>query len=435
MIKSVLRKIIIFILTIEARLVLKKYKPKIVGVTGNVGKTGTKDAVAAVLGAEYFVWKNEKSYNSDLGIPLTILNCKNGWLNPFSWLKNIAEGLILIILPHDYPKWLIIEVGADKPDDIANFTGWLHPDVVIVTRIGETPVHVENFPSRQELIKEKGKLVSALKSGGTLILNADDSDVIAMKNLAKGSKVLTYGFSPHANLRASNYAVIYSEIDHNLIPDGIVFKIDYLGNIMPVKIPGVVGKQNLHSALAAFAVGISLNINFVSMLESIARYDRPAGRLKFIRGIKNSMILDDTYNSSPAALELAIESTHDIKAEGRKIAVLGDMLELGILTSDAHYKIGKSIPLFFDLLVTVGPRSVGFAKGASDSGMIKSKIKSFNNSIDAGEYLKENIKSGDLVLVKGSQGVRMERAVAMLMFKPEDRFNLLVRQEDEWLAR
>jgi UDP-N-acetylmuramoyl-tripeptide--D-alanyl-D-alanine ligase len=435
MIKKILRNIIISVLTLEARLVLKKYKPKIVAITGNAGKTGTKDAVAAVLGAEFFVWMNEKSYNSDLGIPLTILHCKNGWMNPIAWFKNIAEGLVLIILPHKNPEWLVLEVGADKPDDIGKFTSWLHPEIVIVTRIGETPVHVENFSSRDELVQEKSKLVSALRPGGTLILNSDDPDVLNMRTIPKLAKVITYGFSLGSNLRASNYNIIYSEKDHISLPDGMTFKIDYLGNIVPVRITGIVGKNNIYSALAAFAAGLSFNINFVSMLDSISKYERPVGRLKLIKGINDSAILDDTYNSSPAALDMAIESVKDIKSTGRKIAVLGDMLELGQYTTEAHYTMGRKIPDLFEILVTVGQRSQGIVKGAIASRMGKRKIKSFDNSRSAGEYIKGIIEKGDIILVKGSQGMRMERVVEKIMLNPEDKSNLLPRQEKEWLEK
>lgn len=424
--KRVLKNIVIFILTVEARFVLEKYKPKIIGITGNAGKTGTKDAVAAVMSADFFVWKNEKSYNSDLGIPLTILHAKNAWSNPVSWLKIIMEGLVLLLFPHKYPEWLVLEVGADKPDDIGKFTKWLHPEIVIVTRIGDTPVHVENFASRQGIIKEKAKLVGALKHGGSLILNADDPDVLAMKDIPKLARTITYGFADSAIMRASNYRVI----DY-----GTAFKVDYAGNIIPVRIGGVVGRQNIYSVLAAFAVGAILNINFVSMLESVANYERPAGRLRMIAGAKGSVILDDSYNSSPAALELAIESVGDIKSLGRKIAVLGDMLELGSHTIDMHIKIGRKIPELFDMLVTVGQRAENFAEGALAAGMDRGHILIFSDSVSAGDYLNQVIKAGDLILVKGSQGVRMERVIERIMANPENKVDLLVRQDKEWLVR
>ncbi len=434
MIRSFFKKIVITALTLESRLVLWKYKPKIVAITGNAGKTSAKDAVFSVLETEYFTWRNEKSYNSDIGIPLTILHCKNAWSNPVLWLKNIIEGLVLIILPHKYPKWLILEVGADKPDDIGKFAKWLHPDIVIVTRIGETPVHVENFSSREELIREKEKLVKSLKADGILILNADDSDVASMERLVKTARVIKYGFGESGDIRALNYGIVYTN-DREEKPEGINFFIEYGKDKFDIKIPGVIGRQNIYSALIAFTVGIVLKIKPNLILNAISTYERPAGRLHLINGIKDSLILDDTYNSSPAALRLAIESSDDLKTNGRKIAVLGDMLELGIQTASVHYAIGQIIPSVFDQLITVGPRSENFAKGAIAAGMNKKKIKSFNSSIDAADYLAGSIVSGDLLLVKGSQGMRMERVVVKLMAKPDERFKLVGRQEEEWLKR
>ncbi|MBI3632465.1 MAG: UDP-N-acetylmuramoyl-tripeptide--D-alanyl-D-alanine ligase [Candidatus Vogelbacteria bacterium] len=435
MIKTIVKYIVISILTLEAKIILLKYKPKIVGVTGNAGKTGTKEAVSAVLSSNFMVWKNEKSYNGDIGIPLTILHCSNAWSDIYLWLKNIVEGLMLIFLPYNYPEWLVLEIGADKPGDIKKFTSWVKPKIVIVTTIGKTPVHIENFSGKDALIKEKFELVKALRPGGYLILNADDPEVLAMKDLVLGAKVITYGFSPNANLRASNYHIIYSEHNHVKIPSGINFKIDYLGNIIPVKINSIVGRNNVYSAIAGITAGVALGLNFVSMLESIARYERPVGRLKLIEGIEDSIILDDTYNSSPAAVSLALESLTDIEVSGQKIVVLGDMLELGKHTIDANLEIGKKLPQYCDRLITVGQRAKHFAEGALDGGMDVKMITCFDESKAAGKYLRGLVKSGDLVLVKGSQGIRMERVVEQILLHSEDKNKLLVRQDPEWLIR
>ena len=164
--KSFLKTIITSILTVEARLVLWKYKPKIVAVTGSVGKTSTKDAIYTILKHHGIVRKSQKSFNSEIGIPLTILNCDNGWSNPFIWSKNIIEGLLLLLLPNKYPEILVLEVGADRPGDIKKVSQWLKPDVVVFTAIGKTPVHVEYFSSTDELVSEKANLVRALKPDG-----------------------------------------------------------------------------------------------------------------------------------------------------------------------------------------------------------------------------------------------------------------------------
>jgi UDP-N-acetylmuramoyl-tripeptide--D-alanyl-D-alanine ligase len=192
--KSILKIVVVSVLTWEAKLVLKKYKPKIVAVTGSVGKTSTKDAIASVLSHFFFVRKSEKSFNSEIGVPLTVLDCPNGWSNPFAWLKNIFEGLALIVLPNHYPEWLVLEVGADRPRDIQNLTRWVKPDIAVITRLSKVPVHVEFFSSPAQVFEEKGRLAEALKRDGTLVLNADDEDVLAFRPLTESPSIL-YGLT------------------------------------------------------------------------------------------------------------------------------------------------------------------------------------------------------------------------------------------------
>ena len=175
--KHTFKKTIAYILKIESQLVLLKYKPKIIAITGSVGKTSTKDAVYAVLSKISYVRKSEKSFNSEIGLPLTILGVPNGWNNPFVWFSNILEGIWLIIWPHSYPTWLVLEVGVGKPGDMYQTAAWLQTDAVIITAIGDTPPHIEFFESRKHLVEEKYELITTLKKARILVLNADDKNV------------------------------------------------------------------------------------------------------------------------------------------------------------------------------------------------------------------------------------------------------------------
>jgi len=427
--KQIFKKIIIWILTMESRLVLRKYKPKIVAVTGNVGKTSTKDAIYAVLSKAYFVRKSDKSFNSDIGVPLTILGVKNGWNNPLIWLQNIVEGLALILLKNHYPKWLVLEIGADRPGDIKKVCSWLSPDISVITRIGDVPVHIEFFKSPAEVVKEKSYIVSALKNDGLLVLSDDEKNVLPMREKTK-ARVMTYGFKEDVQMRATNEEIIYDNKKH---PIGINFKVNYGSSILPVKVLGTTGFQHIYSILAALTVGVSEDVNLVSATEWINEYETPAGRLKILEGIKNTVILDDTYNSSPAALHAALDSLKEVEAVGRKIAVLGDMMELGRHSSEEHKKAGKHVSEVCDLLFTVGPRAKGIADGAVKMG--KSKIQQFTDSIEAGRVLADMVEEGDVVLLKGSQFVRLEHAVEQILAHPEDKKKLLVRQDKEWMGR
>lgn len=427
--KQILKYIIVFILEIESRLVLKKYKPKIVAITGSVGKTSAKDAIYSVLSDSFFVRKSEKSFNSEIGIPLTILGCPNAWSNLLLWMRNIFEGFVLIVLRNHYPKWLILEIGADRPGDIKRIARWLKPDIVVVTRIPDVPVHVEFFASPTDVLKEKNYLVQALKENGILVLNHDDENVMTFKKDL--NHLITFGFKEGSNMKASNDKVYYQAGT----PAGVRFRVDYKGNSVPIEINGGVGRQHIDPALAALSVGSSQNLNIVAMGQSLSCHNAPPGRMKLVKGINKSTIIDDSYNSSPIAVEEALKTLQDLTTEGVKIAVLGDMLELGSYTAEEHSKVGKQAAEVVDILVTVGVRSQLIGESAQENGMKKKNIYILNDSYTAGEKLKTIIGVGDLVLVKGSQSVRMERIVEEIMEHPEKKKSLLVRQEMGWLMK
>lgn len=428
--KSTLKKIIIFILTIEARMVLHKYKPKIIAVTGSVGKTSSKDAIYTVLSSVFFVRKSEKSFNSEIGIPLTILGVPNAWSNAGAWMKNIFEGFILIVFRSHYPKWLVLEIGADRPGDIKRVSRWLKPDVVVVTRLPEVPVHVEFFESPKDVTREKSYLVKALKTDGTLILNGDDESVLSLRSLFKGI-VITFGFSSSADLTASNDTVVYITDK----PIGTSFRIDYRGISIPVTIERTLGRQHMYAALSALAVGVSQNLSQNILEGALGEYKPQPGRMILLEGIKGTTIVDDSYNSSPAALQEALNILERISVTGKKIAVLGDMMELGSFAVKEHKKAGERAASIADELITVGVRAKYIAEGAHKSGMRKRNIMQFDDVKMAGKKLERKLADGDIVLIKGSQSVRMERTVEEIMAHPEKKEEFLVRQEKEWQNR
>ena len=434
--KNIFKKFIVKVLVWEAKAILKKYKPKIVVVTGSVGKTSTKDAIYTVLASEFATRKSEKSFNSEIGVPLTILGCPNAWSNPFLWIKNIVDGLVLILLPSKYPEWLVLEVGADKPGDIKSVSEWLKPDVAVITRFGDIPVHVEFFPSIDELIREKGYLAEELKPEGVFIYNGDDKRIWSFAELIQRKKI-SFGFLPGADVVGSNESFIYGTYEDSKIefPVGISCKVNYNNSSLPLNLIGALGRQHMYPLLAAFAVGVSQNINAVKIDKALAAHVPPKGRMRLILGIKNTLIIDDTYNSSPVAAHEALRALHNTECSGRKIAVFGDMLELGHYSVDEHKRVGESASKIINLLVTVGVRSRATAEAALDAGMDENNILQFETSAEAGKYLQNIIKAGDLILVKGSQSMRMERIVVEIMRHPEDREKLLVRQDSQWLAK
>ena len=429
--KSFFKKIVVVLLEWEARFVLKKYKPRIIAVTGSVGKTTTKDATYALLAPSFHVRKSEKSFNSEIGIPLTILGVPNAWSNVIHWVKNLVDGFGLILLSSDYPRVLVLEVGADRPGDIEHLASWLTPETVVLTRFPDVPVHVEYFDSPQHLIEEKMHLVKALKQDGVLILNFDDEKMHAISPPRKGS-LLTYGIHEGADVLCTDIKETY---DKNGMVSGMSFLVTYQKSSEKVLLRGALGKQHVYPILAALAVGISEGLTLSAIVSELHTYTSPPGRMRLIAGVNDSLIIDDTYNASPVAVAEALKVLSEVKTEGKKIAVLGDMLELGNYSVPAHKDIGVLVVESADQLITVGIRSRYTAETANRKRMKKKNITTVNDAQDAGKELEAMVGKGDIILVKGSQSMRMERVVEMLMAEPERAKELLVRQDDVWRSK
>lgn len=448
---NIFKTILVFILTLESRLILKKYKPFIIAVTGSVGKTSTKDAIYSVLKDQSnYVRKSEKSMNSELGLPLTIIGVPNAWHNISGWINNIIKGIKLIFIKNDYPDCLILEIGADHPGDISRITNWLHPDISVITQVSNMPVHVEFFKSPIEVFEEKAYLATAIKKGGTLVLFADNEKIMSLSGRVKDIKVISFGMAENSTIKGSDQRIVYELgevqvsdsvsgdsglVSGSKIPSGFTFKLETKGESVPVSIKGILGKSYMYPLLAAAAVGTARNISISSIVNGLNDYDAPKGRMNIIAGMNDSILIDDTYNSSPEAVLSALNTLKDVECNGSKIAVLGDMMELGSYSSEEHRKIGREVVNVASELITVGQRSRVTADEAVKSGMIVSKVHSFDSSVQAGEYLKSILKIGDIVLVKGSQSIRMERAITILMKNPDQAWKLLVRQEKEWLDK
>ena len=275
MLKNFFKKIIIAILKLEAKLILTRFKPKIIAVSGTVGKTSAKEAVALVLGSEFDIRKSEKSYNSEIGIPLAIIGSKTGWGSFKQWLLIILKGIKVFLLSADYPKILILEMGVDRPKDMEKMVSWVKPYAAVITAVGTVPVHVQYFSGPEELISEKRKLVECLNDNNWAILNIDDKEVSAFRKNTK-AKTITYGFSESADLAASNY---------KMDGDGIVFKVNYKGNIVPVRLDKFFGRHNVYIILAAIGAGLACGINLIKSVEAVSEkttfgQDEFAGRNK-----------------------------------------------------------------------------------------------------------------------------------------------------------
>ncbi len=428
--KEKILKIIAWKLRFLARLTIVKYKPAIVGVTGNVGKTSAKLAIAAVLSADRTVRASAKNFNNELGLPLNILGDFDSTEGLGVWSRALWTGVKNLVFTTDYPEVIVLEYGVDRPGDMNYLLGIARPQIGAVTAVGDVPVHVEFFSGPEGLAKEKTKLVTALPATGFAILNADDPVVMKMADQTR-AHVVTFGFSPKAGLHLTNFK---NRFDSASGEAGISFKLNYAGASVPVRIDGVFGKTAAYASAVAAAASIVFGLNLVKIAEALGRYAGPAGRLRAVPGLHRSTLIDDTYNASPRAMAEALETLKALKAK-RKIAVLGDMLELGQYTLEAHREAGRAAAKSADLLVTVGTRAKAIGEAAIAGKMPKSAVTSFESVAAAANYLRATVKEGDLVLLKASQGVRMEKVVKGIMAEPAVAPELLVRQSPVWLAK
>jgi len=419
-----LRRILQFILKILAKLVLRKYKPVIIAITGSVGKTSTKEAIYHVLKThwgEHRVRRNLRNYNNEIGVPLTIFGLETGGRSIFKWLLRFIKIFWMIIFRISYPQFLIIEMGADRPKDIEYLVKFVHPKIGIVTALGEIPVHVEFFVSPQQVAQEKKKLVGSLKQDEIAILNYDDEKVREMEQGLK-AKILFFGLEEKADVRATNYDL---KINSNGNISELNFKLEFKGSSVPAKLMNVLGVQHLYCALAAVSVGVVFNMNLIEIAEALKEFQPLPGRMHLIKGIKNTLIVDDTYNAALLSMQKGLESLK-IFEDRRKIVVLGDMLEIGQHAPEAHQKIGKNAAEIADLIFTIGIRAKFIAGAAIGAGFPQDKIFQFMEPEQAAKIVQRELREGDIVFIKGSRAMKMEKIVKEIMLEPEKAKDLLV---------
>jgi UDP-N-acetylmuramoyl-tripeptide--D-alanyl-D-alanine ligase len=321
-------------------------------------------------------------------------------------------------------------MGVDHPGDMAYLTAIAPPTIGIVTTISYS--HLEYFGSLMNIKKEKQVLIEKLDNKGLAILNYDNEAVREMA-AASTAKVLTYGLKPGADLQAQDIVYNFTKGTYEL--SGINFKLNYQGSIVPVFMDNVMSEAALYAALAAAAVGLYFKMNLVEVAAALKDFSLPRGRMNILPGIKHTFIIDDTYNASPEAAVSAVDILGRIKVEeaAHKYAVLGEMLELGSYTEEGHRLVGAKVAASgIDELIAVGEKARDIIRGATEAGLADDYIFYFDKPEEAGRFLQNRLKAGDIILVKGSQGMRMERIVREIMAEPERAGELLVRQGEEW---
>lgn len=433
-----MKKLLHGILKLFAKKILKKYKPQVIGITGSVGKTSTKEAIYTILKAHKNVRENIKNYNNEIGVPLTIIGSETAGKNIFKWIAIFAKAIwIIIFRQKDYPEILVLEMGVDRPGDLQYLVKIAPCNVGVITTVGT--VHAEFLGSADEIAKEKEVMAGHLGPNDFAILNRDDERVFSMVGNTR-AHVITYGFEQGADAFASEikYSQTVKKVEDEKVFGGVSFKVSYQGSVVPIFLPNVLGKQQVYAVLPAVAIGVIYRMNLVEISEALRNYEPPKGRMRIIEGIKRTLLIDDSYNAEPLSTMAALDvlTQIELKKGQQKFAVLGDMLELGQYSEEKHREVGRFVAENkIDYLIAVGERSIDMADEARKSGMSEDRVYTFDNSEEAGRFVQDRLEKGDLALVKGSQGVRMEKIVKELMAEPLRAKELLVRQEGKWLKK
>lgn len=432
-----------------ARAAMKREHPFTIAVTGTVGKSTARQMIGGLLQAERRskeVRVPFKNFNNELGVPLTILDRNAPGRSVAGWLSVLAKAaLVRLGLVRTTAKTMVLEMGADHAGDLAYLTSIATPDIAVVTAVTPSdpslaPVHLANYPSIEALAEEKATLVRALRSGGTAVLNADDPRVFAMRHLTQ-EHVITFGETDAADVRILGAQVKMEEENGFQIPAGLNVVVTQYGHRYDLFFPGVFGHPIAYAAAAAVGVASAMDLS-QDFVRELPGYFRPMpGRTRIIPGIKRTTLLDDSYNSSPAAVLSALNDLAVLRlAPGqRRIACLGEMRELGPEAELLHRKIGfEAAKRGVDFLVCCGIFAAAMADGARAGGTSDERIKTFEDTPEAGLFLQNMIQPGDVILAKASEGtittkgVRMERVIKELMAEPLRADELLVRQGSVW---
>ena len=355
-----------------------RFNIPIVAVTGSNGKTTTKDMIALVLSEKYKVLKTQGNFNNEIGLPLTLLGLE------------------------DSHEVAVVEMGMNHLGEIHRLAEIARPNIGVITNIGVS--HIQNLGTKENILKAKMEIFDFFTSEDRAILNGDDE---FLSKIAEEFpyQVKYYGTSDISSIKAENIKLLGEQ--------GISYNLNIGGETHPVEIP-IPGKHNVYNSLAAAAVGSLMGIELDKIANALRSYRSGKMRLNIFSTDSNIKVIDDVYNASPDSMKAAIEILKDL-GEGRKIAILGDMLELGDYSQKGHAEVGEAVAhKGIDILITVGQESKFIGTGASSCGMDNQNIIHLESNKDVIEYLDTLIEQGDKILVKGSRGMKMEEIVEYL---------------------
>jgi UDP-N-acetylmuramoyl-tripeptide--D-alanyl-D-alanine ligase len=354
----------------------------LVGITGSTGKTSTKDFTAEVLQGKYRVLKSPGNLNNLYGLPLSLYNLDETY--------DVA----------------VFELAMSRHGEIAELCEIARPNVGVYTNV--SPVHLEFFSSVDDIAEAKAELAEHLDPGGALIFNADDPRVRRIADRFSGKRI-SYGIDSDADVQAKE-----------VMPDGLKgtrFRIVHGENAHPAFIP-LVGIHNVYNALAATATAFYFNMSAPEVVQRLQNIHPSSMRGEFLAFAEGFTVINDSYNSNPKSLEQMVRTVSAMAGFRRKIIVAGEMLELGRESGRFHMECGRLIARSrIDVLICIQGDAKRLAEGAIESGLSAANVHYFASAAEAGPFLCQQLRPGDLVLVKGSRGVRTEQVISMLKKK------------------
>lgn len=413
-----MKSIILKVLEFQTKRFFKKFKPKLLVVTGSVGKTSTKLYMATVLSRRFKVMAHFGNHNTHVSVPMAVFDIpipaklKSIW----AWLKVIWQTQRKLHKPFNYDV-IILELGTDHPGEIEHFGKYLKPDIAVVTAV--TPEHMEFFKTLDAVAQEE---LCAANFSNLAIINRDDIDAKYAK-YETNSNIDTYGISGVAE-----YRYIIENFDINKGFSGKFVSPEF--GEQPATLQ-LVGEHNVKAAVAAGAVAAKMGMTAAEIVAGMQSIQPVNGRMRILKGLKDAVLIDDTYNSSPRAANAAIQTLYSMPGK-QKIAILGSMNELGDFSKEAHEQVGKLCdPTLLDWVITIGDDAQKYLAPAAESKGCQ--VRSFKSPYDAGSFAHSVLQPNAVVLAKGSQnGVFAEEALKILLHSTEEE-DQLVRQEPEWL--
>jgi UDP-N-acetylmuramyl pentapeptide synthase len=413
-----------------ARVKLRRSHEQLIGITGSVGKSSTKEAITRVLESRFTVEASTPDYNTRLGLLLSIFGQRSGEGSGKAWLRAMAGATRHFLTDHNRYDKLVLEMGASWPGGMTDTLRVFRPEIAVFT--GVAPIHLAEgqFRDEEAIFAEKAKLVRSMKRG-TAILNRDDPYCRRLEDEHLRARVIWYGRLPAGQAVGSLPAGLYFDqvkaSSDGLEADLHLTGTDDLQAASHKLVCPVLGKHHIYVLLPAVLTGLVAGLDLEQACETLSSFSLPPGRMNLIAGINSSTIIDSSRNASPKAVEAALETLRDYPAQ-RRIAVLGSILELGDATESTHRAIGQITAHHSQMLITVGQEATLIAEGAKARGMAEHLIQSFDTPEEAGLYLKDTVRQGDVLLVKGSRRTNLERAIELFMRDPDQADDLLFQQ-------